>query len=925
MAEVTSDAAWPAGGGEMAGRVRLFDWAGTPLGPVEGWSERLRCVVELVLAGGFPMVMLWGPELVQIYNDGFAALMGGKHPAGLGQSARECWREAWHINEPIHARVLAGETVTLEDALYPIKRGGEAEDAWFTLSCSPLTNGDGGVAGALVTMFETTAEHRAASMLRESEGRQVFLLKLSDALRPLGGPVEVMATASEMLGRHLGVGRCGYGEADATGEFFIVERDWTDGDMASFSGKHRLVDFGPKFTAAYRAGRSVLINDALADARVEGAKATFEAAGGVRASLGVPLIKDGRFVAGLFAHQISPRGWSSEEEALVREVAERTWAAVERARAEAAARESEARLTAAFESVPVGTAVLDLTGSIVVANAEFRSFLPSGVIPSRDPERGHRWRAWDEDGRPLDRQNFPGARATRGERVVPGQEMLYTEGGGREIWTSVAAAPIRDEAGQVTGSVAVISNIDERKRALEALRESEERFRTIATAIEDVFYLTDVDSQALLYLSPSYERVWGRPAGEVMADLRRFGEAIHPDDVATMSAGFAAQARGEPVRQEYRIVRPDGEVRWILDRCFPVGDGSGTRRAAGVATDITERKALGTALADSERWMKTLLEGVSQLIWRAVGEGWWTWAGPQWEEYTGQTSEESEGVGWLEMLHPDDRIGVMRSWKGAKARGEFHAEYRVHHASESRYRWFQTRATPVRNEAGEVVEWLGTTTDIDDMHRLQERQHVLVAELQHRVRNILTVVRSVFGRTAEAANDPAEMADHFLGRLAALARTQVIVTQTAAGLVDLENLIRDELISVGVTDGPDVRIEGPDVGLTSKAAESMGLAIHELTTNALKYGALKVAGAKLNIIWDVKQGYRGGRTLNLTWTEQGVPAVPLKPARQGFGRELIEEALPYRLQAETELEFRGGGVRCSISLPLPDRSGEGAV
>lgn len=210
----------------------------------------------------------------------------------------------------------------------------------------------------------------------------------------------------------------------------------------------------------------------------------------------------------------------------------------------------------------------------------------------------------------------------------------------------------------------------------------------------------------------------------------------------------------------------------------------------------------------------------------------------------------------------------------------------------------------------------------DRLQALVQHQSVLVAELQHRVRNILTVVRSVFGRTIEAGGGLEQVADHFRGRLDSLARTQVVVTQSAAGDVDLQNLIRDELLSVGAAGNANVTIVGPDVRLSAKTAESIGMAIHELTTNAIKYGALSAAGGELRIEWtqektDPNLVNRNDLRLVIRWTEQGVRAVDLRPARRGFGSELIEDALPYRLGAETSLEFRGGGVRCTISMPVP--------
>ena len=113
---------WPSGPTETARLIREHDWAATPLGPMETWPQSLKTTVDLLLASGFPMVALWGPDLVQVYNDGYARIMGPRHPAGLGQPTRACWPEVWDINEPIYERARAGETLTFEDALYPIIR-----------------------------------------------------------------------------------------------------------------------------------------------------------------------------------------------------------------------------------------------------------------------------------------------------------------------------------------------------------------------------------------------------------------------------------------------------------------------------------------------------------------------------------------------------------------------------------------------------------------------------------------------------------------------------------------------------------------------------------------------------------------------------------------------------------------------------------
>ena len=214
---------------------------------------------------------------------------------------------------------------------------------------------------------------------------------------------------------------------------------------------------------------------------------------------------------------------------------------------------------------------------------------------------------------------------------------------------------------------------------------------------------------------------------------------------------------------------------------------------------------------------------------------------------------------------------------------------------------------------------------LDSVRASENRARFLLADLQHRVRNILFVVRSVFTRTVETGESLEEIADHFRGRLDALARTQAVVAQNSRGVVDLENMIREELLSVGASDGPNLSIKGPDVELVGEAAESLGLVVHELTTNSIKYGALRHSGAKLKIRWSLDPDEAGAPHLVFNWVETGVPVAPGATGKAGFGTELITQALPYRLGAETNFELRSDGVRCLLDVPMPaahDRAGE---
>ncbi|RKI67284.1 PAS domain-containing protein [Corallococcus sp. AB049A] len=150
-----------ADGGELGALCRAKDWSTHPMGPVEGWPQSLKTAVSMVLGSQFPLIVLWGPELYQFYNDGYRLLMGSKHPAGLGQGNKECWPEVWHINETIYPRVLNGETVTFEERMYPLAPHGYPEEFYLTLCYSPVRDETGAVGGVFVSIFDVTREVQA--------------------------------------------------------------------------------------------------------------------------------------------------------------------------------------------------------------------------------------------------------------------------------------------------------------------------------------------------------------------------------------------------------------------------------------------------------------------------------------------------------------------------------------------------------------------------------------------------------------------------------------------------------------------------------------------------------------------------------------------------------------------------------------------
>lgn len=361
--------AWPPGNGEMAARVRAFDWASTPLGPSAGWPDSLRTTVEIVLAGGFPMVALWGPDLVQIYNDGYRIVMGPKHPEGLGQPTRDCWPEVWDVNAPIYERVRAGETLSFEDALFRVDRDGGVADAWFTLSYSPLRD-QAAVAGVLVIVSETTERVRASMAAHESEERHVFLLRLTDALRPLTDARQVVARATQMLGDYMQADRCFIAEMDRDGVNLDVYEEHLRPGASSVIGHHNFDSFGVFVSPELSRGNILAVED-IATLDLTEAERAHYAAVGIAAYLLIPLVRDGWFAACLAVNHQTPHKWSEADRAVTRQVADRTWAAVERARVEAALRESEALQRIAMDSGGMGAWLWDLRAGLIRGDPAF--------------------------------------------------------------------------------------------------------------------------------------------------------------------------------------------------------------------------------------------------------------------------------------------------------------------------------------------------------------------------------------------------------------------------------------------------------------------------------------------------------------------------------------------------------------------------
>lgn len=279
---------------------------------------------------------------------------------------------------------------------------------------------------------------------------------------------------------------------------------------------------------------------------------------------------------------------------------------------------------------------------------------------------------------------------------------------------------------------------------------------------------------------------------------------------------------------------------------------------------------------------------------------------------------------WVERVHPDDQVSALAKLNHARENAvPYIHEFRFQHPS-GRLLWASAFGRFFSDDAGEVERMIGAMYDITEQRSVTQRQQLVLSELQHRSRNLIGLIDSIARKTLMRSASMEDFAIDLGHRLSALARVQAFTAQIErGGGVTFQELLLSELSAHGVLldEGEfaeKVTLEGEvDVYLSPDMVQTFALALHELATNATKYGALKDQG-HLSVKWDVQDTNKEGETLlSVEWLETGVDtAYDASSTIGGYGRELIERALPYQLGATTSYEIGGGVVRCTIALPM---------
>ena len=413
--------------------------------------------------------------------------------------------------------------------------------------------------------------------------------------------------------------------------------------------------------------------------------------------------------------------------------------------------------------------------------------------------------------------------------------------------------------------------------------------------------------------NPAAERLFGYGADEMIG--RPISVLAAPGREDEMPAILKRIRRGQKVeRYETMRRRKDGSLVDVYLRVSPIRDESGQIVGASkIASDITERKRVEAALRASEERFRNLANAVPDIVWTAGPDGSITFANDRWFQFCGITPEQN-ARDWPELvLHPDDRKRCIAEWTRVLREGsEYEIEVR-NRRHDGEYRWFLTRASPIRDAAGGITAWFGSTTDIHDRKVGEERQQMLAAELSHRVRNLLTVIQVVAERTADRAASIDQFLDAFRGRLQALDSAQSALLARDWQSASLSALVQGALEPYR-GEGSRIRLDLQDLPIGPELAFTLTLALHELATNAAKHGALSTAAGRVTLTASAEPGATG-EELCLVWQEDGGPPVR-PPTTTGFGTTMLSRALEYQHQGRSELIWRDNGLLCRLHLPL---------
>ncbi len=586
------------------------------------------------------------------------------------------------------------------------------------------------------------------------------------------------------------------------------------------------------------------------------------------------------------------------------------------------------RLNTIVENMPVGAALLGMDGRVIHSNPAFRRFLTQSDPPLCLNTES--WSSLDQHGRALDPSQYPRARALRGE-VVHNQPFVHRPSGGAERHTLVSAIPIHDENDDITAIISIVVDNDAAVRSSQALADSEARLAAIFNSATVGLAQADPDGRFTL-VNDRYCETVGRSRDELLT--LRMQDITHHDDQAENLALFQRIAEtGASCMTEHRYLRPDGSTVWVQNSISLVRDASGRDLGTLAATvDISQRKEAEAQISLLSEDSRSRLEEREALL-RALPVGVFIAHDAQCAEITTNpagaailripdatnASKTGPARGTLPFRVLKDGVELsgreLPMQRAAQSNRSVMGEELDIQFADGRVTNLYEYAVPLTDSSGTVRGCVGVFVDITARKQAEQRQKLLLNELNHRVKNTLSIVQSIAAQTLRETPEPRAFKQAFAARLMTLSRAHNLLTRTAWQGAPLADVVDAALAPFRTDALKQFDISGPSILLEPHAAVTLSLALHELATNAAKYGALSTPAGCVHVAWSIDTA--PGRTplVELSWAESGGPTV-CPPDHRGFGTRLVEASAD-QLGGKVTLKYPPEGFACGFMVPLP--------
>jgi PAS domain S-box-containing protein len=590
--------------------------------------------------------------------------------------------------------------------------------------------------------------------------------------------------------------------------------------------------------------------------------------------------------------------------------------------AEVSLRESERLSRKLLGALPAAVYATDAAGQITYCNQAAIDLW--GAAPKLGEDKWSSFsRYYHTDGRPMALADCPTEIALEQGCSVQGQEAIVGRADGERIPIATYTTPLRDSAGAIVGVINMVVDISERRRVELTLAERDAQLAMAGRAALVGSYSYDVGTD-MMEVSEGYVAAHGLAEGTKKTTRSDWRARVHREDLIWIEKKREEAFRGRSGEYdvEYRILRPDNEVRWIESRSFIAFDSGGhPQRVIGVNIDVTERRQTKQALADRDKQL--------ELAGKVAGVGTFAINVKAAWEHTAQTMQISPGfaaiygfseetveisVGdWRSRVYPADlpQFLANRHKAFAEQRSENHLEYRVVRPC-GEIRWVESRTFIEYDQTGRAKRLVGVNIDATERRKLEEQRKVLIAELDHRVKNALATVSAVVSRTVEGSRCTADFLEALDGRIRSMATTHELLSARRWQGISLRQLVQGELAPYATSSNTEIK--GLEVVLPADVGQALAMVLHELVTNAAKYGSLSTQGGRVSIRWDWRVNGHSRPHLVLEWQEIGGPPV-VDPDNPGYGMSIIRGLLPYECRATVDLVLAPEGVRCRLELP----------